>query len=50
MASYASQLKEQERWWVIKYIREKQGGGKAATADTAAGAATANAVDSTTNK
>jgi mono/diheme cytochrome c family protein len=26
MGSYASQLKPQERWWVIRYIRSKQGG------------------------
>lgn len=32
MGSYASQLKAAERWWVINYIREKQGGGKTATA------------------
>jgi len=42
MGSYASQLKEAERWWVIKYIREKQGGGASAasaSADTTAATA-----------
>jgi mono/diheme cytochrome c family protein len=28
MGSYASQLKPEERWWVIRYIRSKQGGAK----------------------
>jgi mono/diheme cytochrome c family protein len=27
MGSYASQLRPEQRWWVIKYIRSKQGGG-----------------------
>ncbi len=55
MGSYASQLKEAERWWVIKYIREKQGGGASANAasstDTTAaatGATTAPAANATT--
>src|SRR6476619_6620660 len=26
MGSYASQLRPEQRWWVIKYIRSKQGG------------------------
>lgn len=48
MGSYASQLTPQQRWWVIKYIRAKQGGGSTGTADStktagAAGAATATA-------
>jgi mono/diheme cytochrome c family protein len=34
MGSYASQLTPEQRWWVIKYIRSKQGGGgSAATKD-----------------
>ena len=56
MGSYASQMKEAERWWVIKYIREKQGGGASASADTTAAAAPATAsstngtaADTTTN-
>jgi len=36
MGSYASQVHPEQRWWIIKYIREKQGTGGTATA--AAGA------------
>jgi len=32
MGSYASQVKPDQRWWIIEYIRSKQGG--AATADS----------------
>lgn len=41
MGSYASQVKPEERWWIIKYIREKQGGaaGSGAATDTTAAAA-----------
>lgn len=47
MGSYASQLTPEQRWWVIKYIRSKQGAGAAQSSDsTAAGQATAD----TTNK
>jgi mono/diheme cytochrome c family protein len=42
MGSYASQLTPEERWWIIKYIRSKQGGGS--TADSTA---TKAATDST---
>jgi hypothetical protein len=49
MGSYASQLKAAERWWVINYIRQKQGGGKTATTATtdtaAAGGTTAPAAN-----
>ncbi len=43
MGSYGSQLTPQERWWVIKYIRSKQGGAAAKTTSdsTAAGMTTA---------
>ncbi len=46
MGSYASQLTPVQRWWVIKYIRNKQGGGKpaagaSATADSSAAPAAA---------
>ena len=34
MGSYASQLTPEQRWWVIKYIRSKQGGGAAQASDT----------------
>lgn len=39
MGSYASQLTPEQRWWVIKYIRSKQGSaaGQAASDSTAAG-------------
>lgn len=50
MGSYASQLSPDQRWWVIKYIRSKQGGGATAAKDTTAGAATATATDSTKTK
>jgi hypothetical protein len=57
MGSYASQLKPEERWWVINYIREKQGpagttdSSAAATAagNTAAGATTGGGMASGTN-
>jgi mono/diheme cytochrome c family protein len=29
MGSYASQLRPEQRWWVIKYLRSKQGGATA---------------------
>jgi mono/diheme cytochrome c family protein len=41
MGSYASQLKPDQRWWVIKYIRSKQG------VTAAAAGAPATASDST---
>jgi len=48
MGSYASQLTPEQRWWVIKYIRSKQGGG--ATADSTTAKAAAPATDSTKTK
>lgn len=60
MGSYGSQLRPEQRWWVIKYIRAKQGVGAAAgataTATTSAGSAapkapttptSSNAIDTT---
>jgi mono/diheme cytochrome c family protein len=44
MGSYASQVHPEQRWWIIKYIREKQGTGGTASASadsTATGAAPA---------
>jgi mono/diheme cytochrome c family protein len=41
MGSYASQLKPEQRWWVIKYIRSKQGGGGTGGSDTASKSAQA---------
>jgi mono/diheme cytochrome c family protein len=32
MGSYASQVHSEQRWWIIKYIREKQGSGTTASA------------------
>lgn len=43
MGSYASQLRPDQRWWVIKYIRSKQSGGTKAAATDSTGTATANA-------
>ena len=51
MGSYASQLRPQQRWWIIKYIRSKEAGG--ATTDstaTAAGANVAPAAGNTSSK
>jgi mono/diheme cytochrome c family protein len=45
MGSYASQLSPDQRWWVIKYIRSKQGG-KTAAAKTDSTAASVPAADS----
>lgn len=53
MGSYASQLNPEQRWWVIKYIRSKEGaGGAAAKSDTATakGASPAAAKDTTKTK
>ena len=47
MGSYASQLTPSQRWWVIKYIRSKQGGGAAAKDTSAATAATGAPADTT---
>lgn len=47
MGSYASQLTPEQRWWVIKYIRAKQGGGTAKATDSTATATTAGAIDTT---
>lgn len=50
MGSYASQLSPEERWWVIKYIRSKQGmAGGDSTKTTVSGNAMAT-TDSTTKK
>lgn len=50
MGSYASQLTPDQRWWVIKYIRSKQGAGAtapAATDSTAANTSAATGTDTT---
>lgn len=45
MGSYASQVKPEQRWWIIQYIRNKQGPATAATTttDTTAAPAAGNA-------
>ena len=48
MGSYASQLTPEQRWWVIKYIRTRQAGGKAsAVTDSSGTAMVKNEADST---
>lgn len=54
MGSYASQVHPEQRWWIIKYIREKQGGSASAavtdtTAASVAGANAAATTDTTAN-
>lgn len=49
MGSYASQLTPEQRWWVIKYIRSKQGAG-AGGGNTADSTAAKNPTDSTAKK
>ncbi|RPD51001.1 MULTISPECIES: c-type cytochrome [Chitinophagaceae] len=49
MGSYASQVHPEQRWWIISYIRSKQGGGTATTAsDSAATTAAVNASTAST--
>lgn len=45
MGSYASQVKPEQRWWIIEYIRNKQGGAASKTDST--NASTAAAADTT---
>jgi mono/diheme cytochrome c family protein len=49
MGAYASQVTTEQRWWLINYIRSKQGGAKPAADTTAAqpAAAAAGATDTT---
>jgi len=47
MGSYASQLTPEQRWWVIKYLRSKQGAGGGSAADSTA---VKTATDSTAKK
>jgi len=48
MGSYASQLRPEQRWWVISYIRSKQGlaGGGSIKVDTTAASANATTAPS----
>lgn len=46
MGSYASQVKPEQRWMVINYIRSKQGGSKDSTATAASAGAAAPATQS----
>jgi mono/diheme cytochrome c family protein len=50
MGSYASQLTPEQRWWVIKYLRSKQGAGAGGGTATDSTAAKKNATDSTAKK
>lgn len=47
MGSYASQLKPEQRWWIINYIRSKQAPSDSTAAATPAATATAAGADST---
>lgn len=47
MGSYASQVKPEQRWWIINYIRSKQGGAAKPAADTTAAAGAAAGADTT---
>jgi mono/diheme cytochrome c family protein len=47
MGSYASQVKPEQRWWIIKYIRSKQGSAAGANPDSTAVTATGMKPDST---
>lgn len=47
MGSYASQLTPAQRWWVIKYVRSKQGAGASAAKDSATAKSPVAAADST---
>ena len=48
MGSYASQLHPDQRWWVIKYIRSKQGPATPSSTTDSTAAATAPAAGTTT--
>lgn len=50
MGSYASQVHPEQRWWIIKYIRSKQGGGATAAKTDSTAAKAAPATDSTKTK
>ena len=50
MGSYASQLTPEQRWWVIKYLRSKQGAGAGSGAATDSTAAKTTTTDSTAKK
>lgn len=50
MGSYASQLKPEQRWWIINYMRSKGAGAKATTDSTSKTAAATTANDSTAKK
>lgn len=50
MGSYASQLRPEQRWWVIKYIRSKQGSSGGSDSTATAGAAPKDSTTKTTTK
>jgi hypothetical protein len=53
MGSYASQVKPEQRWWIIKYIRSKQAGtatgGTATDSTNKSPAAITDSTKTTTN-
>lgn len=49
MGSYASQVHPEQRWWIINYIRSKQGGGAAADSTVEVPAANAPAAGTATD-
>jgi mono/diheme cytochrome c family protein len=50
MGSYASQVRPEQRWWIIKYIRSKQGPATPATDSTSTKQTDSNQTTSTTAK
>lgn len=50
MGSYASQVTPDQRWWIIKYIRSKQGGGAVAKTDSTGKAPATAGKDTTKTK
>jgi mono/diheme cytochrome c family protein len=50
MGSYASQLTPEQRWWVIKYLRSKQGAGAGGGAAADSTGAKTTTTDSTAKK
>ncbi len=49
MASYASQVKPEQRWWIIEYIRSKQGGAATTDSTSKSSAAVTDSIKTTTN-
>jgi len=49
MGSYASQVKPEQRWWIIEYIRSKQGGAATTDSTSKSSAAVTDSIKTTTN-